>query len=234
MRSGELHGAVLRSDGLPGGNLRSGELHGGAIRSGELHGGANRSDGLQLCSDGLHGGNPQSGELHGGSVRSDGRQPAPAKRCTDLNVTDLAEHGLPLLQPLPHRWSSRPRGLRFVTIVTIVDTIPVRIVNIISNVKRPVVASRRPWQASGCGTLLRTRRLLAPGAAPHSLCTNTFGIFIGTDNTFGIFIGTYTYGVFIGTQHHRAAAVAALVPAGELARPLLRYALVLAAVAVLP
>jgi hypothetical protein len=39
--------------------------------------------------------------------------------------------------------------------------------------------------------LLRTRRLLAPSAAPHSLRTSTFGIFIGTDNTFGIFIGTY-------------------------------------------
>ena len=82
--------------------------------------------------------------------------------------------------------------------------------------------------------MLRTRRLLAPGAAPRRLRTNTFGIFIGTDNTFGIFIGTYTYGAFIGTQHHRAAAVAVLFPAGELARPLLRYALVPAAVAVLP
>ncbi len=110
---------------------------------------------------------------------------------------------------------------------------PARIVNIISNVKRPVVASRRQWQASGCGTLLRTRRLLAPGAA-SSLRTNTFGIFIGTDNTFGIFIGTYTYGIFNATHHPRAAAVAALGPAGELARPLLRYALVVAAVAVHP
>ena len=85
----------------------------------------------------------------------------------------------------------------------------------ISIVKPPVLASLRPWQASGCGTLLRTRRLLAPGAAPRSLRTNTFGIFIGTDNTFGIFVGTYPYGVFI-------------------ARPLLRYALVLAGVAVHP
>ena len=73
-----------------------------------------------------------------------------------------------------------------------------------------------------------------PGAAPRRLRSNTFGIFIGTDNTFGIFIGTYTLGVFTGTHHPRAAAVAALVPAGELARPLLSYALVLAAVAVLP
>ena len=40
--------------------------------------------------------------------------------------------------------------------------------------------------------MLRTRRLLAPGAAPRRLRTNTFGIFIGTDNTFGIFIGTYS------------------------------------------
>ena len=82
--------------------------------------------------------------------------------------------------------------------------------------------------------MLRTRRLLAPGAAPRRLRTNTFGIFIGTDNTFGIFIGTYTYGVFIAAHPPRAAPVAALVPAGELARPLLRYALVLAAVAVHP
>ena len=63
---------------------------------------------------------------------------------------------------------------------------------------------------------------------------NTFGMFIGTDNTFGILTGTYTYGVFIGTQHHRAAAMAALFPVGELARPLPRYALVLAAVTVHP
>ena len=99
-RSGEMLGAVLRSDGLPGGNLRSGELHGGAIRSGELHGGANRSDGLHLRSDRLQSGDLQGGELHGGSVRSDGRQPAPAKRCTDLDVTDFAAH----LQRLDDGW----------------------------------------------------------------------------------------------------------------------------------
>ena len=174
----------------------SGKLHGGAIRSAGLDGGENR------CGT-LHGGALRHDWLPGGSIRSD---------------------GLPLLQPLKLRWSSRPRGPRIVHIVTIVDTITVRIVNNISNVKRPVVASLRPWQASGCGTMLRTRRLLAAGAAPRSLRTNTFGIFIGT----------YTYGVFNATHHPRAAAMAALVPPGELARPLLRSTLVLAAVAVHP
>jgi hypothetical protein len=157
-----------------------------------------------------------------------------ALRRDGLPGGNIRSDGLPLLQPLPLRWSGRPRGLRIVNIVTIVDTVIVRIVNNISIVKPPVVASLRPWQASGCGTMLCTSRVLAPGAAPRRLRINTFGMFIGTDNTFGIFIGTYTYGVFIGTQHHRAAAMAALFPVGELARPLLRYAIVPAAVAVLP
>ena len=199
-----------------------------------MPGDAPRSDGLHICSAGLPGGNPRSGGLHCGAIRSAGLDGGEI-RCGNLHGGALRRDGLPggsvrsdglpLLQPLPHRWSSRPRGLRFVNAVTIVDTITVRIVNNISNVKRPVVASLRPWQASGCGTMLRTRRLLAPGAAPRSLCTNTFGIFIGTDNTFGIFIGTYAYCVFIATQHSRAAAVAALVPAGDRVRPLLRSAL---------
>ena len=38
-------------------------------------------------------------------------------------------------------------------------------------------------------TMLRTRRLLAPGAAPRRLRTNTFSIFIDTKTTFVIFIG---------------------------------------------
>ena len=83
-----------------------------------MHGDALRSDGLHICSAGLPGGNPRSGGLHGGAIRSAVLHGGNL-RSGALHGGALRSDGLPLLQPLPLRWSGRPRGLRIVTITCI-------------------------------------------------------------------------------------------------------------------
>ena len=69
--------------------------------------------------------------------------PAAAVRDRAAHLTTMATRGLPLLQPLPPRWSGRPRGLRIVIIINIAKTIAISIVNNISIDTPPVVASLR-------------------------------------------------------------------------------------------
>ena len=53
---------------------------------------------------------------------------------------NIRSGGLPLLQPLPLRWSGRPRGLRVDNIVHIVTTVDVTIVNTVNIVSTVDIA----------------------------------------------------------------------------------------------
>ena len=63
-----------------------------------------------------------------------------ALRRDGLPGGNIRSDGLPLLQPLPLRWSGRPRGLRSDNIVNIVNTVNINIVNTVNILKTVDIA----------------------------------------------------------------------------------------------